>query len=347
MIKGVRGVSAGWERTHTRKESLRVKRMGAAVLLVAIVVLSEGLFAQSAYANAGPPTKVEDGDAAFFVPVKHDSIEILSEDLTYDIAVEDESAAYAHIRAGYEMRNTAQDPAHVLVAFVANNPDTPVEITFDGQPIHLQESISMPWNVTGQSHYTGDLLKRVWSNVGSWIEYGAWEPTFEEILRFAGTGHRTGDMNAGYDLELSTFQVTLDPGASHTLSVSYVEDAAVIYERKGYKYVNPKAEFYYFLEPARYWKDFSNLIVTVRLPEGYHLETSLEGFARQGSAYVAQFAELPAKNLRILIPLSSPSLLDKLAKPAMWIACLTVLLRVARRIRRKTGPASSSSPNYH
>ncbi len=94
------------------------------IFLVIGIVLLQSTFAATVHANAGPPTSVEDGDAVFFLPVKHESIEVISEDLVYDIKVTGEEEAYAEIVATYEMRNTSQDSVSTLVAFVANNPST-------------------------------------------------------------------------------------------------------------------------------------------------------------------------------------------------------------------------------
>jgi len=97
-------------------------RMTLAIIIS--VLFLPNLFAATVYANAGPPKSVEDGDAVFFLPVKHEFIEIVSEDLVYDIKVTGEEEAYADITATYEMRNTSQEDVSTLVALVANNPST-------------------------------------------------------------------------------------------------------------------------------------------------------------------------------------------------------------------------------
>ena len=290
-------------------------RVAAVVCLVAILQI---VLAPTCYANAGPPLRVEDGDTAFLIPSKNDSIEVISEDLVYDIKAPEGEKAYAEINATYRMVNTSPETVSTLVAFVASNPDEPISVILDGSPITVQSSTTVPWNVSGEEASVDDLLKRQWSNVGLWTDFGLWEPTFEEILRVASTGQRTDDLNAGYDLALSVFEITLSPGVTHTLEVSYVETAAVIAERSrfNYGYGDPRAEFYYFLEPAQYWKDFSNLAVTLRLPCGMSFETSLGDFAREGDSYVARFEKLPAKNLRILVNLSAS---PPKGNPCSWL----------------------------
>lgn len=312
-----------------------MRRFRIAALICLVATLLNAL-APTCYANAGPPHRVEDGDTTFLVPSKSDSIEVVSEDLSYDIKAPADRRVQAEIRATYRMANTTPDTVSTLVAFVANNPEHPVSVTFDGSPVTMQSSTTMQWNLSGKPAYVEGLLKRQWSNVGSWTEFGLWEPTFEEILRVAGTGQRTGDINTGYDLTLSVFEITLTPGVTHTLDVSYVETAAIITERKGflYGYGNPKAEFYYFLEPAQYWKDFSDLTVTLRLPRGMSFETSLGDFAREGDSYVARFDKLPPKNLRIQVDLST-SRAPKMAAVIGLGAVVILAVLIRRRMAKK------------
>ncbi len=139
-------------------------------MTVAIIIgigLLQGVFAATVYANAGPPKSVKDGDAVFFLPVKHEFIEIVSEDLVYDIKVPGEEEAYADIVATYEMRNTAQDDVLTHVAFIANNPSTKAQVRVDGKEVELLDSETMPWNITGKGVHVSDLLARNWDNVGS------------------------------------------------------------------------------------------------------------------------------------------------------------------------------------
>jgi hypothetical protein len=310
------------------------------IFLVIGIVLLQSTFAATVHANAGPPTSVEDGDAVFFLPVKHDSIEVISENLVYDIKVTGEEEAYAEIVATYEMRNTSQDSVSTLVAFVANNPSTKPRVSVDDHEVALIGSEVMPWNVSGQAVYVGDLLARTWMNVGSWTAYGAWEPTFEEILRFASSGERTRDANAGYDLQISLFELDFAAGSTRALEVTYAERAAVIKQRKGYSYVNPTAEFYYFLEPAGYWKDFADLTVTVKVPPHISIETSLDGFERKDDTYTAHFEELPAQNLRILAALDPTTFVDVVASAIPWVLAVVAVVLLLSRIRRKRRLAS-------
>ncbi len=300
--------------------------------LIASIVLLVSTFTSTAYANVGPPASVKDGDAVFFLPVKHDFIEVVSENLTYDIQTLGKEEAHAEIVATYHMRNTYQENVSTLAAFVANNPATEVQVCVDGNRVQLLRSETVPWNITGQDGYVEDLLARSWYNVGSWTVYGAGAPTFEEILRYAGTGERTGDTNAGYDFEMSLFELDFPAGGTRTLEVTYTENAAIIKQRKGYSYINPTAEFYYFLEPARYWKSFADLTVTINVPSHITIETSLPGFQRKDNSYSAHFHELPGENLRILAALDPTTFADTAKSAIPWaLAGAALILFLLRR----------------
>ncbi len=295
--------------------------------------------ASIALANAGPPMSLEDGDVSFLIPVKHDSIEIISESLIYDISMKEELST-ANITAIYEMRNTANNDVTTLLAFVANNPELGVSAWLDDLPIQALRRDIFPWNISGEGVYKGDLLARAWSNIGLWTSFGPWEPTFEEILRFARDGERTSDANSGYDLEMSLFELDFPADSTRTLKVEYTENGAIIKERKGYSYKNPTVEFYYFLEPASYWKDFSNLTISINAPMNVDVETSLPGFEQTPGEQqlVANFEKLPIENLRILVT-PKPSLLNDVIVPATPWVLLTILtaagVLVAIRFRRR------------
>lgn len=297
-----------------------------------------GFCAATVHANAGPPVSLTDGDAVFLLPAKHGSLEITSENLTYDIEIVGREEVSAQVVAVYQMLNTSGEDLCILVAFVANNPATVPEVSVDGKRVGLIRTETVLWNVTGQAVYADDLLARSWSNTGSWTEYGVWEPTFEEILQFINTGQRTGDTDAGYDFEVSLFELDFPAKGARTLQVVYKENAAIIKNRKGYSYVNPTAEFYYFLEPARYWKDFAGLTVTINAPRGIGVETSLEGFVQKGDAFVAHFPELPSKNLRILAALEPGTFVHKVRAAFPWFFVLAGLALVLGKVAKGKKP---------
>ncbi|MGE5579458.1 MAG: hypothetical protein ACM3WU_05360 [Bacillota bacterium] len=143
---------------------MRHFRIAALACLVATLL---NALAPTCYANAGPPRRVEDGDTAFMVPFKSDSIEVISEDLSYDIKATSDERVHAEIRTTYRMANTTPETVSTLVAFVANNPDHPVSVTLDGSPVTVRSSTTMQWNVSGKPAYVDGLLKRQWSNIGS------------------------------------------------------------------------------------------------------------------------------------------------------------------------------------
>ena len=60
---------------------MRIMRRQVTISLIIGIILLQTVFSGTVHANAGPPTSVKDGDAVFFLPVKHESIEVVSEAL--------------------------------------------------------------------------------------------------------------------------------------------------------------------------------------------------------------------------------------------------------------------------
>ncbi len=296
------------------------------VLLLFPIAMTTGVSA-----NAGPPHSLVDGDADFLLPIKHTDIEVVSESLDYQIAAPRGEEMQAEIAARYTMRNTASDQVTVLAAFVSNNPALTPEIAFRGQPVTILKTEKLDWeSYPIEPGYKDNPVVRDWYNLSAWTQFGLWEPTFEEIMFYFSTGEISADFDpsGNYFLEVTLFEMTFAPGESCRLEVSYTEKAAYITDAKGYtRDLNPRFEFYYFLEPAQYWKDFRDLTVTVAAPPEVTLQMSLEGFTKENGVHSAHFNALPEQNLQILVHL--PFTHDN---SAIWIglggSLLMVLLTV-------------------
>jgi hypothetical protein len=165
-----------------------------------------------------------------------------------------------------------------------------------------------------KSHDETPEIRRDWYNVGSWTDYGVWEPTFSEILYYMSSGTVLSDSApTEYTLRITLFEIQMQQGAIMNLSVSYTETAAVIREKGNgfigaYTYGEPYYEFYYFLEPAQYWNSFADLTITISVNGSLNAEkTSLSGFMISDGGYIAHFNTLPDKNLRIIVEYRQPS----------------------------------------
>lgn len=263
------------------------------------------------YANGGPPQSLVDGDVEFLIPVKHTSVEIISEQLLYNLNDFVDETMLADITAIYEMSNTSGESVDVLIAFVTNNSTCPLEILFRGEPVEILKTETLDWNKYPIDRNYIDMSKRVsrdWGNYDNWKEFGVWEPTFKEIMFYFSTGDITEsfDPSGNYALEVTLFDINFNPNEVCELAVSYTEKSAFITDNFNYyggSGHNPRFQFYYLLEPAQYWKDFRNLSITVEMPQKLKTEFSLDGFAfnEESNLYTAHFDNLPDKNLEILV----------------------------------------------
>ena len=323
----------------------RYKRIPLLFALALLILLS---FGNTASANAGPPHSIEDGDADFLIPIKESDIAVLSEQLTYRFGEPVDNSLAADITASYEMHNTGGEAVAVQAAFVSNNPELPVTLVFGGEPAEVIRQERITWEeYQKETHYTSDTVMRDWDNLGAWKDFGVWAPTFREIMFYFSTGERSADFDpsGNYYLEVTLFEMQFEPGETVVLEASYTENCAFITDSQGYTTgMNPRYESFYFLEPAQYWKDFSNLSVTVTVPEGLRAEFSLEGFTETEGVHKAFFDTLPRQNLQILLhvpqsELTRPGspwpfiLVGAVVLPAAFITFI-ILRKRRRRCRR-------------
>ena len=308
------------------------------VSIVSLFIL-QGYLVMPAGANSGPPYRIDDGDAQFLIPQKSETIDILSENLAYYIEIDKDSEnAYAQVSAQYSLRSSIDQS--VLVAFVSNNSERVPEVVFENQTVSILDSQVLSWKLPYFEYASGvrksyeetPKIRRDWYNVGSWTDYGKWEPTFSEILYYMSNGTVLSDSApAEYTFRITLFEITVQQGALANLSVSYTEVAAVIRERGNgfigaYTYGKPYYEFYYFLEPAQYWNSFADLTITINVNGGLNAEkTSLSGFIKSGDIYTAHFDTLPDKNLRIIVEPGQPRQ-SRLFITVLVVALLAVII---------------------
>lgn len=295
------------------------------------LLLMQGFFALPATANLSALYEVVGGDASFFIPRKSETVDVLSEVLTYDIELfAEEKRAEAQVSANYELRSSITQT--LLVAFVSNGRSHVPEVFLDGENLAILETRTIKWpeHVDRQNDWDANLI--------SWTEYGRWEPTFKRIL-FLMNGEFNVDTNVEtpYTLTVTLFELPLPENEPVRLLVSYTEQAARVKKLTGLSPLRPYYEFYYFLEPAQYWNSFSDLTININCNGTLDRdETSLPGFERGADAkYTAHFDELPEKNLRIVV--RAPVSLSQLAAFSGLVALLSgaAVLAVVRRKRKR------------
>ena len=324
---------------------------------ILILILSSNI---TVYANGGPPHYVVDGDVEFLIPIKSSNIEIKSERLSYHLNDFTDKTMLADISAKYEMCNTSEENVDVLIAFVTNNSMRPLDVIFRDEPVEIIRTETLDWNkypIKPQPSYvhspTGVLKK--YSNLGHWKEFGVWEPTFKEIMFYFSTGIISEDFDPSfnYNLVVTLFEISFNPNEVCEMYVSYRERATFITDNFNYSGGsghNPRFQFYYLLEPAQYWKDFSNLSITVGLPTKLNTKFSLDGFTldEETNTYTAQFDKLPDKNLEILVykynKIKKPNLLSSfeviiygaliciILVPVIIFIVITKIIRAIKRV---------------
>lgn len=318
------------------------------ILTLAALLLVQGVFLLPASANGGPSPYVIDGDAVFLVPQKSETIDVLSETLTYDIELlrkgesREGEKALAQVSASYRLRSSIAQT--VQVAFVSNNSLRVPQVFFNGEAVPVLEAKKLAW----QKPYDSDggetrSFKREENWLSSWEAYGLWEPTFQEILHVIDKGTVAGtEAPTDYELTLTRFVLTVPENEESTLLVTYTERAAVISERRETLFPGhiweDYYEFYYFLEPAQYWNSFSDLTVHIKVNGKLDSErTSLSGFVRgEEGDYSAHFDTLPDKNLRIVVKetLAPAQLVPPLILLGAML-CVVIPLLIRRRRKRK------------
>jgi hypothetical protein len=121
----------------------------------------------------------------------------------------------------------------------------------------------------------------------------SWQPPLPN-LGIDGEAYFMGNHYGRPEVELLEFSVELPPGAS-TLSARY--------RARAWGSAEPRLatvtwQFPYVLAPAREWKSFGGLDVTVYLPEGWQ-SASAPALQREGSVLHGNFGDVPADTLML------------------------------------------------
>ncbi len=271
-----------------------------AILATAILLLAYPLVAQ---ANGLPTRWIQPG-TGIILPAEHPLAAVVSEDLTITIArPTPRMGSNVTVRACYSLRLVDGAPAQdIQVAFIHNGWSSTWNVTLDDKPVTVEEN--GPASVAGLS-----------------LERKTYDPlTGQEYNMMPGPGRQAG---------ASFFRVRLEPGKTHNLEVEYVT-------RSGWdelRYVNPICHFTYYLRPAKNWAGFGNLSVTLRVPWGYRVVTSLDGqLSRQGPGLLrGTFEGLPADDLHVSI-MSGLGMLPGIATRGgaaiLWLSSLSLYLAV-------------------
>jgi hypothetical protein len=215
-------------------------------------------------------------------PLGLKGVDITHQDLTIDLrplaAVQP-----VHVEAVYRLHNPAAARKLDLVFVSGVKGVTDFQVRLDDR---LLESRAVPQQVL---EWHGKEMPK------------SWQPP-PPRLGIDGEAYFIGEVIAT-EVELLEFSVELPPGPS-TLSARYRARAwgAAEYlpDHGGPAKPHPTVtwQFPYVLAPAREWKSFGGLDVTVRLPEGWRSASAPE-LHREGAVLHGTFSEVPADTLML------------------------------------------------
>lgn len=259
-----------------------------------------------AFSNSGP-WRFEPAPGFNAVPVKSDSVEILSEELIYDI--DEEQHDWAKVTAIYTMKNVSHEIQKLSVAF----PFVGAYLNSCGEDQHSKNTI-----VTLDGNSINKKIKRI-DNLGfdstdGMKGKGLYRKSdgkamadllFEDILAEMNQSANEPDYtienaeeNQDEIVELILFELTLQPDTDHKLVVSYIQEGGKDRYESNSAYEYNKYMYYYFLEPASYWKDFSHLSITIHVPEDYSMANCTLDLKGNGeNTYNGYFEKMPEDNL--------------------------------------------------
>lgn len=268
---------------------------------VAFVVLSILLTCSPvAEANSLPVRWVTPGSGVILVE-EGPQARVVDEDLEIDIAPSSpRTGSQVKVKARYSLRliDKAQEQ-DVQIAFIHNGAKS-CNVALDDVPVHIEKE--GPATVEGLA-----------------LEMKTYDPLTGEEYEISHGMNRSAIA--------SFFTIHLEPGKTHSLVVEHTA-------RSGWdeiRYVNPISHFTYYLRPAEKWAGFGNLSVTLRVPWGYRVVTSLDGKLQRESPGVLRgtLKGLPNNDLHISL-MSGSGMLPGIATRGgihfLWLLSLLAYL---------------------
>lgn len=266
------------------------------------------------YANSGP-WRFEPAPSFNAVPLKSNFVEVLSEDLSFDITA-DKTPYQATITAKYILQNVSDKSETYSIAFPyiggelnewdKQNKYFHTKVVFNKKQIIPQIKL-IPDLLFGASDSSGIYSKEQNDNL-----------TFTDILKHMKSAIDAKDfditkyvdrdpsgelINIAYKREivvLILFDIEMPANSKNELSVTYNQSAGLDrHKTKSYTYI-----YDYFLEPAKYWKSFKDLSITVKIPKGYKITKSslaLSETKDKKGIYRGYFETIPKENFQFQV----------------------------------------------
>lgn len=213
----------------------------------------------------GAPTMQGPYDNGIIHPINDDNIEIIMENIYYKNLKDDNWDKAMDVSVEYYMKNTSDKDIAINMVFVYDNPNTSLEYgEIDATGIKItHDDKSVIYEKKYLIHYFEEFdVNKYISKDGGWRE-----PT------------------------VITFHLEFRANSTSIVKLSYPQCSG--FEGK----FNKTYTFLYYLQPAKFWKDFKDLNIYIELPDNYALESDM-GFALQSKeltkkVYYKHYPNLP------------------------------------------------------
>ncbi|HEX2947933.1 MAG TPA: hypothetical protein VHT96_18495 [Clostridia bacterium] len=230
------------------------------------------------------------------LPLKSDAVEVLHEDLIIDTNVRNYDGEYyptlANVTAKYTLKNVTDEKAEYSIAF----PHSFNIMNFDDEQ-YLRANVKLNGN---KIDYKAKVIPGITSETLTDPDN---DISFENILSamnqavdeedFKYPTEAEFDQNTDFYsnmVRLILFEITLEPGKTYDLEVGFYQmPSSDRLNTAGYKFT-----YDYYMEPAKYWKAFGDIDITVKLTSGYEIiDTSMLFGKGNNDTYTAHYDYLP------------------------------------------------------
>ncbi len=244
------------------------------VLLLIVLLMSVNVTA-----NSGPSTRYGDKNTPLAV-MEDTEVEILHESLTYDIYNVQGYEFYADVVVEYDLFNNSDSTESITALF-------PRMLSWEGRRIisvYLNDEEISNTLLLMSGEY--DNFNSLVTLVNYYLDNPTYEPNYSQK-----------------NLSVNLFDLDIPPGNS-LLRIEYDEIAFGRTNRFIYTPLSYEGYFEYIFDPAKHWKDFGSIDITLNMHmDGFKFVNLPKEFYKDKAtdyvSYKASFNELPDENLKI------------------------------------------------
>jgi hypothetical protein len=241
------------------------------------------------YANAGPWTY--DGAPVLNpVPYENNNVEVLNEEIEFNIDKKD--LDMAHVNVNYRMKNNSDKGEEINMCFPfvskgINLKNQSVKIIYNGAAIDSEIKVLKDLRFDHEEGLKGKAIYK--DNINKNL-------SFSHIIGEVNNTEETyGDLCENV-IYVILFKVRMEPKEENTLNISYVQKSGSSRVDSKSSYIYNRFDYYYFLEPASYWKSFKDLNIKIIAPKGTEIFNSSLALEKEKNIYIGNFKRLPKEN---------------------------------------------------